>query len=140
MSKNVTIRLQDETHEFIKTNFEGMQSGVSIIVESFDKLRLVTIAELKGYFSEAELIALTDSQNGVMLTPDFVYNKSFLLAQLEDFEMLESGISRHNADAKILFDKIKQLSHSQVYFLVMHLHIFWQTGGQDLNEQIKKMM
>lgn len=137
MSKNATIRLQDETHEFLKTNFDGIQSGISLIVEPFDRLRQITIKELKGYFTREEITALIDSQNGTMLTPDFIYNKSFLLAQLEDFEMLEGGISRHKGEPSELFEKIQELSSVQVYYILLDIHIFWQTNS-NLEDYFKK--
>lgn len=137
MSKNTTIRLQDETHEFLKTNFDGIQSGISLIVEPFDRLRQITIKELKGYFTREEITALIDSQNGTMLTPDFIYNKFFLLAQLEDFEMLEGGISRHKVEPSELFEKIQKLSSVQVYYILLDIHIFWQTNS-NLEDYFKK--
>lgn len=130
MSKNATIRLPEEVQEKLKANFGGIQSAVSLIVEPFEKLRRVTMNELKGYFTKEELTSLIDSQNGVLLTPDFIYNKSFLLAQLEDFESLEAGITRHEANPSVLFTKLKNLSNSQVYFLLLDLHIFWNTDKQ----------
>lgn len=139
MSKNATIRLNDETHEFLKTNFEGIQAAISLIVEPFDKLRQVTMNELKGYFSKEELVSLIDSQNGTMLTPDFIYNKSFWVFQLQDFEQLENGISRHGADSEVLMDKLNKLSQSQVYIFLMDIHIFWNTNG-DLNKYIERMV
>lgn len=139
MSKNATIRLQDQTHEFLKSNFEGIQSGISLIVEPFDRLLRITISELKGFFTREELIAILDSQNGVMLTPDFIYNKAFFLAQLEDFEMLENGISKHGADPVSLFDKIKTMPSVQVYYFILDIHLFWNSNG-DMNAYLEKLL
>lgn len=128
MSKNATIRLPEETQNRLKENFGGIQTAISLIVEPFEKLRILTLSELKGYFTKEEMTALVDSQNGTMLTPDFIYNKSFLIAQLEDFEQLEAGFSRHNADYGNVIGKINSLSQSQVYFLLISIHISWNTG------------
>ena len=128
MSKNATIRLPEEVQNDLKQNFGGIQSAISLIVEPFQRLKTVTLLELKGYFTREELIALIDSQNGVLLTPDFIYNKSFLLAQLEDFEMFENGISRQSANPADLFSKIDKLAQSQVYYLLLDIHVFWQSG------------
>lgn len=126
---NVTIRIEENILNTIKTNFASAQAGLTLIIEPFDRLRMITIAELKGYFTREEIIALADSQNGTMLTPDYIYNKAFILAQLEDFQTFEGGISRHEADPETLINKVKNLSHSQVYYLLMHIHIFWNTNG-----------
>lgn len=138
MSKNATIRLPEEIQTSIKNNFGGLQAGISLIVEPFDRLRALTISELSGYFTEEELIALADSQNGVMLTPDYIYNKAFLIAQLEDFETLENGISRRNANPKKFIEKINKLSQPQVYFLLLHTHIFWNNPS-DLNDYLAQL-
>lgn len=129
MSKNATIRLPEEIQGKLKENFGGIQTAISLIVEPFEKLRVLTMKELEGFFTKEEMTALVDSQNGTMLTPDFIYNKSFLIAQLEDFEQLESGFSRHNADVAKTIEKINTLlSQSQVYFLLISIHISWNTG------------
>lgn len=139
MSKNATIRLQDETHEFLKSNFEGIQSGISLIVEPFDRLLRITISELKGFFTREELIAILDSQNGVMLTPDFIYNKAFWVAQLEDFEMLENGISKHGAVPNDLFAKIKTMPSVQVYYFIIDIHLFWNSN-RNMNAYLDKLV
>lgn len=138
MTKNATIRLSTQTHTFLKESFQGIQSGVSLLVEPFDKLMKINRYELKGYFTKEELTALIDSQNGVLLTPDFIYNSTFLIAELEDFEQLENGISRHNADAPDLLDKIKKLSSVQVYYLLLDIHILWQTG-ENVSDYLDKL-
>lgn len=137
MSKNATIRLPEEIQNKLKENFGGIQSAISLIVEPFDRLRVMSIAELKDLFTKQELIALIDNQNGVMLTPDFVYNKSFLLAQLEDFEKFENGISRNGAEYAQLANKIDKISNAQVYYLLLDIHIFWETS-LDLEQYLIK--
>lgn len=139
MSKTASIRLPDNIQTDLRKNFGGLQSAISLIVEPFDRVRILTVDELKGYFTHEELVALTDSQNGVLLSPDFIYNKSFLLAQLEDFEGLEGGISRQGADPNALLEKIKNLSQSQVFFLLLHTHIFWNNPN-DLNKHLEKLV
>lgn len=135
-TKTVSVRLPENIINEIKENFEGFNAGISLIVEPFDRLRRVTINELKGYFTREEIVALVDSLNGTMLTPEFIYNKQFWVIQLEDFENLENGISRHSANSKILLEKIENLSQSQVYFLLIDIHIFWNSGC-DLEEYLK---
>src|SRR5690606_8116153 len=118
-SKNITIRLDEQQAENLKKDYGQISTAIQLIVEPFERLRKMTMQELKGYFSREELTVLVDSQNGVLLTPDFIYNKQFIIAQLEDFEHFESGISRHGAKLENLLKKMDKLSHSQVYLLIM---------------------
>lgn len=129
-SKNITIRLEEVQAENLKRDYGQISTAIQLIVEPFERIRRMTIDELKGYFTREEWVALIDSQNAVLLSPDFIYSRNFLLAQLEDFESLERGVSRHRADSKTILNKIRQLSHSQVYFLVMEINAFWNTGKE----------
>lgn len=128
-SKNITIRLDEQQAEQLKKNYGQISTAAQLILEPHERLRKTAMAELQGYFTREELTALVDSQNGTMLTPDFIYNKTFFLAQLEDFEQLENGISRHGADADALMDKVRNLNSGVVYLLVMDIMTFWQAGN-----------
>lgn len=136
MGRNVTIQMDPAELDQLKKDFGQQSDALRLIVEPHSRLRKMVMAELKGYFSRAELTALIDSQNGVLLTPDFIYNKVFFLAQLEDFETLEDGISRHGADGPDLLQKLKQLSHAQVYFLMLDIAAFWNHNDRDLNNYL----
>ena len=126
--KNVTIKLDEREIEVLKNDFGQISTAIQLIVEPFNRLKKTTLNEIKGYFSREELTVLVDCLNGTMLTPDFIYNKSFFIFNLEDFEQLEGGISRHNASPEILLNKLKELNSSTVYFLFLEILNFWQKG------------
>lgn len=130
MIKNTTVRLPIAISEKLTEDFGNFSTATQLILETFEKLKKVNIEELKGYFTQEEITALADSQNGVMLSPDFIYKKGFLISQLEDFEKFESGISRHGADPATLLEKIEKLPSAQVYFLILDISAFWNTGGE----------
>ncbi|SHJ06400.1 hypothetical protein SAMN05443429_108101 [Cruoricaptor ignavus] len=135
--KTTTVRLSENTSVELAKDFENFTTAVQLILEPHRRLRKVVMKELKGLFSKEEITALVDSQNGVMLTPAFIYKKDFLIEQLEDFELFESGISRHGAEKEELIEKLSGISNSQVYFLLLEIHAFWNSGGK-LDDFVKQ--
>lgn len=123
--QNKTVRLTDETHKQLTQQFGSFANACQLLLEPFDRLRKLNNEKMKEYFSEAELNAIRDSQNGLVQTPDFIYSKQFFIAQIEDFERFENGISRHKVEASDLIEKINKLSNVEVYYLVLDCVVFW---------------
>lgn len=135
----MTVRTSEQISNLL-TQYAGTKSAGAIrATEGFVFIRRYTLHELKGLFTRAEFIALTDSQNGTMLVPEYQANKGMLIAHMDDFELLEGGVTRHEANWEKLKAKLERLTASQVFFLQDEISLFWEhTTGGDLNVFLEK--
>lgn len=118
-NKNITIVVDQSVHDIFTTDFETKTGGVQFWAASFNILKLQTLDEIKGVFTKEELMSLADCFNGTMLEPTFTTHNKYLVAQIEDFEKYENGVSRHKADYNKFLEKIKKLTSAQTYFLLV---------------------
>lgn len=101
-----------------------------------------TIEELKGRFTPAELSAILDNMNGVLLAKEYQANASMLWAHLEDGDAYEDLFSKWDIDRTALREKILALSAAQAYVLQEEASLFWcgeeKTGLKNLEDFISK--
>lgn len=71
---------------------------------------------------------MIDAQNGTMLVPDYQANVGVFLAHCEDFETLEAGFTRHQANFEDFAEKAKKLTSAQVFFLQQEIALFWESA------------
>ena len=139
--KKVGIRLTPEQAKQLLTESKSDASRIEELIEGWQYLQAHTLRELKGKFTREELIAITDAQNGTMLQPQFQASPSAFRAHLEDFEALESGFSRHGANAEAALAKVRTLTAAQVYYLQQAIDDFWnKTNGTDLEAFVSTLL
>jgi hypothetical protein len=111
--------------ELEKLGYAHTSQALEHVMDGYFSLRKITLHELKGEFTEQEVIAMVDRQNGLMLTPDYQVSHAVYTQCLLDFEHYESGLSRRGVDAKALCYKVQQLSVLQLYFWQEEIDRFW---------------
>lgn len=118
---------------------DGINAGDDTILRGVDEmiqlpsyknlkfLRTTFLGELKGKFTREEWVAMVDSLNGTPFYEHHHINPLYMVIQLDDFEKLESGVSRHGADFSALKQKLEGLTTGQLYFLIREIETFWQS-------------
>ena len=122
---NVTIRVDDTTIKAATEKYGAKVTGFQAAAEGYFEIQKRTLLELKGVFNTAELSAILDNMNGVMLTRQFQANKEMFWAHLQDGNTYEGLFEKWQIDANVLREKILSLSAAQVFFLQEEAYLFW---------------
>ena len=133
-------KLSEKTQEELKKLYETTYNALQNVAEGFLQLRLYTISEIKKIgFTAEELTSIIASLNGSLSDSQTSCNAKALRYELEDFETLENGISRYNANPEQLLSKIDQLTAAQTYFLQEEIYRWWGQQTVEMNEFIESL-
>jgi len=123
--------------------FDNKTSGLATVLEAWSHIRVRTIQELKGKFSEQELYAIVDAYNGTIFEPRYSCDSQFLRIQIED-SIQYSGFSQDWKFKKDEFlTKIDSLTSAQTYFLLEEVQRFWNkesAKGNSLENFVKNLL
>lgn len=137
MTKNLTIRIPEETYNKLSENEEGMTGAILSIIEEHYQLLKRSELEIKGKFSESEWTALIDLVNSQMLLPEYVCLNSLLIATIEDGEKFERALSRHGAKLDQMIEKVKTLTAAQTAAMAKRAKRFWANPENKLEEWVR---
>lgn len=138
--ESISTKINDSDAAKLAELFESKYDGAKTAIEAFLALRVSALSEVRNLgLQQKEIISIVDSLNGTMSSDARMQaNVSVFVAHMEDFESLESGISRHGANASELIEKVKKLSSAQVYFLQDEIYRWWQNQKPaELTEFVK---
>lgn len=121
--KKIVVRAQNEqTLNTIINLYGNINAGVKAILDNYIVLRSNALSDLKGVFSDDELIYLISRQNGLFFDPKFAINKQITIIGIQDyFKMENSDIE----DFDNLINKLKNLSSFNIFFLNEFCNLFW---------------
>lgn len=123
--KTVSSRLSAEIMAQLEEIDPRPTISAQAALEVFVYLRRSTLHELRGRFSREEIIALTDSFDGLVPTWQIMCNTDVLVAHTEDAEKYRHSATSNGADPLLLIEKIKQLTSAQASILQLELWAFW---------------
>ena len=145
-TKNITIRVSEETAEFLAKVYENPTGGATACVEIVEQMirqsgsdphtlvssiqflqqiRAYSLREIKGLFTPAEWCYMADSLNGTMITPEFRCNTGGLIASVEASNDFDGLAAKWEVDLTFLIEKIKKLTGAQVDAVYTRVEIFW---------------
>ncbi len=130
-TKIISIRIPVELLKEVTKN--GNEQQTESIVELLERSiadRKAAMIDIKGIFSKEEWIAIADSLNGTMITDPFWYSRDAFIAHCEDSELYDGTFSRHNADPKVVCEKIKKLTSIQVATVYRRVETFWDNSDK----------
>lgn len=133
-TKNITIRVSEQTADFISSNFENPTQGATICVETIQQMlktgiqvqdmainlqflqqiRAYSKREIKGVLTANEWKYLADALNGTLITPEFRCNAGGLIASIEDSNDFDNLGVKWNVDIPGFIEKIRKLTGSQI--------------------------
>ena len=154
--KNITIRVSEETAEFLSKVYENTTAGATMCVEIVEQMirqsgsdphtlvssiqflqqiRAYSMREIKGVFTAPEWCYMADSLNGTMITPEFRCNTGGLIASVEDSDDFDNLSEKWNVDVKALCDKINTLTGAQVDAVYFRIETFWDHSAEGNEDQ-----
>ena len=154
--KNITIRVSEETAEFLSKVYENTTAGATMCVEIVEQMirqsgsdphtlvssiqflqqiRAYSMREIKGVFTAPEWCYMADSLNGTMITPEFRCNTGGLIASVEDSDDFDNLSEKWNVDVKALCDKINTLTGAQVDAVYFRIETFWKHSAEGNADQ-----
>ena len=125
------IRLPEATVALANEIYPGLFGRYQIekAVAAYHRIRALSLAQLRGIFSRAELTALVDSRNGYMLSSSLQGSQAVFMAGLEDAETLSNVLSRHGAELESIRKKITAMHPAQIFLLEEVIDDFWRNDG-----------
>ena len=129
--KQTTVRFDDQSLRMLTEIDQKPTTAAQTVIEVFGYLRRATLGELKGMFTREEIIALSDSFNGLMPTWQIMCNTAVFVAHTADAEKFQYSISSHGADPAVLLEKLSKLSAAQATILQLELVVFWNNAAEN---------
>ena len=151
-TKNITIRVSEETAEFLVKNYETPTAGATLCVEIVEQMilqsgsdpnslvnsmqflqqiRAYSTREIRGKFTVDEWKYMADALNGTMITPEFRCNQDGLIASIEDSNDFDGLGAKWNVDVIGFTEKVKQLTGAQIDAVYTNVEKFWNDTKDD---------
>lgn len=119
-----------------KTEDANYSHAVNLSTEFYLELREVVLSQMKGVFSQKEIIALCDCQNSTHFEIRFAVRPQMLFASVCDACKLDGLATLHQIDERELLAKINNLSDLQSVILQFEISNWWARSGSQ--EEILK--
>jgi len=113
--------------EIRKRHPENISNGLRTVLEDYFTVEKLVLRELKGYFTQNELQFIADALNGLIFTPLFPASE-VLKDELEKSEIYEKKAQKWNVNLTEFFEKIDNLSESQIYVFMRAVEDAWKKG------------
>jgi len=123
--------------EIRKRHPENISKGLRTVLEDYFTVEKLVLRELKGYFTQNELQFIADALNGLIFTPLFPASE-VLKDELEKSEIYEKKAQKWNVNLNELFEKIDNLSESQIYVFMRAVEDAWKKGK--INEFVQSLV
>jgi hypothetical protein len=124
--RKTSPRIQEEPAAWFEDHFKTLNAGLEFYANSLPGIHKRTLFELRGHFSEAELMLVLEVMNGKSITRG--------AAGLTLFVACEDGIRVKQLDRKwgvgrdSFLDRLKNLRHWDAVTLEMWAAGFWNGG------------
>ena len=119
----ITVRLMPDTEKWLAETFERKSPGAEMVLEMAQGLYRRMMRDLKGVFTEEELLLMIDVLNSTLLTPRMA--GEHLLADCEDAIKLDGLDGLHGVDPGKFLEKLRGLSPYQVAWLEIWVKAYW---------------
>lgn len=137
MKKVTSTRVEEEILSKYAEIYKSAAAGTTVAIESFISLRVRTLNEIKGIFTNEEITAIVANLNGTMRQEAFMY-KSVFIASIEDGEKFDHLSTQYSFDYAEFIKKIEKLTEAQSYFLMDRIFLFWE-NNESLEALLKEM-
>lgn len=141
-TKRINTTISKELAEKITLCYDTIVSGVPHILEVWEKLKVLELKELQGYFLKEELYYITDMLNSHMLGTHWVdFSKEAFRNSIIDADKYENLAEKWKVDIDNLIEKTNKLTSGQVYFLKEFIKECWnKQKGSNLFEMIDEKL
>lgn len=104
-AKAVSLRLPEELVERLSKKGENFTQIVISELNSLERIRLVSLGEVKGMFTPQEWIFIADAFNGTLMDSVLRANVGVFIASCEDAERFEGKATLHQIDLESFWTK-----------------------------------
>lgn len=136
-TKNITIRLPKDREEFLSSYSVSINNAIVRVIDEFRQIKLTSMHELKGVFTEDEWKFFFDSFNGSLIDGVFRTNIGAFIAHCEDSEKYEGSATRWNVNIDDISKKANQLKGANIDAIYSRIEMFWNTPQANLDEWAK---
>ena len=136
-TKNITIRLPKDREEFLSSYSVSINNAIVRVIDEFRQIKLTSMHELKGVFTEDEWKFFFDSFNGSLIDGVFRTNIGAFIANCEDSEKYEGSATRWNVNIDDISKKANQLKGANIDAIYSRIEMFWNTPQANLDEWAK---
>jgi len=119
------IRVLENLLTTIGQKYESANGGVNRSLYLLDNLEKRLATEIRGTFTEQELQAMLDANNGTLITEPFWGSQRAMVIQLEDGDIYDNLGQKWGVDIPKLSFKIMQLSPAAFLFFHEEIYRFW---------------
>lgn len=127
--KTIGPRLSEASMEFYDTHFDTRNAGAEYALEMFPALYRGTLRELRGKFTAAELSAILDVVNSLLLMPKIA--GQHLLTDISDGIVLDGLNEKWGFDGPTILDKLNACPLFHVAILEIWAKAFWVQNNRD---------
>lgn len=146
--KMILSEVERLTSEYPSLGFAAKRAA-----ESWTYIRQGSIQEIKGKFTDNELLYLVEMVKDSPINYKKASNKDYILADLKYSQAYETAlVKKYNIRFEELISKVEILTSAQVFFLNDFIHLYWEklknryidadngNSSENLSEYIKKML
>lgn len=129
MPKKVSPIISDNAVDFYYSQFDNLNAGVTYTLEAYRDLYRRTIHEMRGNFSEGELMLMVDICNGLILTPGLA--GQHIIADVEDGCDLDRLDKKWEIEKETLVEKLAALPVFSLACLEVWACGFWRSKNSE---------
>lgn len=133
-AKAVSLRLPEEMVERLSKKGENFTQTVINELSNLERIRLVSLGEVKGLFTQQEWIFIADAFNGTLMDSALRANVGVFIASCEDAERFEGKASLNQVDLKSFLEKVKSLRGANIEAIIDRVEEYWEHSHEiDIN-------
>lgn len=133
-AKAVSLRLPEELVERLSKKGENFTQIVISELNSLERIRLVSLGEVKGMFTPQEWIFIADAFNGTLMDSVLRANVGVFIASCEDAERFEGKATLHQIDLEKFLDKVRSLRGANIEAIISRVEEYWEHSHKiDIN-------
>lgn len=133
-AKAVSLRLPEELVERLSKKGENFTQIVISELNSLERIRLVSLGEMKGMFTPQEWIFIADAFNGTLMDSVLRANVGVFIASCEDAERFEGKATLHQIDLEKFLDKVRSLRGANIEAIISRVEEYWEHSHEiDIN-------
>lgn len=133
-AKAVSLRLPEELVERLSKKGENFTQIVISELNSLERIRLVSLGEVKGMFTPQEWIFIADAFNGTLMDSVLRANVGVFIASCEDAERFEGKATLHQIDLEKFLNKVRSLRGANIEAIISRVEEYWEHSHEiDIN-------
>ena len=137
--KKISPRVEDQSREFLSTNFSTLNAGAEYVLDGFPMLYNRALYEMRGYFSDGELSFLVEAFKETKLSPQLAGQQLKIFC--DDAMTFRKLDDKWKIKGDAFLKKVEDITSFQIACLEIWAKKFWfakwKKGDKSLREYVK---